>query len=136
MEQITIDIQLDPIKDGIKMPQQELSRPDAHAVILGTNGKIRQVSMKEAEMILDQMATCGAGVHLGSTDYIAVYNKDRLFVADGEEYLVGSVLVFKRAGNVLKAIPDNEIGDLLEVAMAQMDTLKSGDTSFSALRID
>ena len=40
MEQITIDIQLDPIKDGIKVPETDLSRPDAHAVILGTNGKI------------------------------------------------------------------------------------------------
>ena len=34
MEQITIDIQLDPIKDGIKVPETDLSRPDAHAVIL------------------------------------------------------------------------------------------------------
>ena len=76
MEQITIDIQLDPVKDGIKVPETDLSRPDAHAVILGTNGKIRQISMKEAETILDQMATCGAGTHLGQSDYIAVYNKD------------------------------------------------------------
>ena len=53
MEQITIDIQLDPIKDGIKVPETDVSRPDAHAVILGTNGKIRQISMKEAETILD-----------------------------------------------------------------------------------
>ena len=43
MEQITIDIQLDPIKDGIKVPETDVSRPDAHAVILGTNGKIRQI---------------------------------------------------------------------------------------------
>lgn len=77
MEQITIDIQLDPIKDGIKVPETDVSRPDAHAVILGTNGKIRQISMKEAETILDQMATCGAGTHLGKSDYIAVYNKDK-----------------------------------------------------------
>lgn len=41
MEQITIDIQLDPMKDGIKVPETDVSRPDAHAVILGTNGKIR-----------------------------------------------------------------------------------------------
>ena len=53
MEQITIDIQLDPMKDGIKVPETDVSRPDAHAVILGTNGKIRQISMKEAETILD-----------------------------------------------------------------------------------
>ena len=101
MEQITIDIQLDPMKDGIKV----------------------------------QMATCGAGTHLGKSDYIAVYNKDKLFKAEGEEYLVGSVLIFQRAGNVLKAIPDDEIGDLLEVAMAQMDTLKAGDACFSAMRV-
>ena len=131
MEQITIDIQLDPMKDGIKVPETDLSRPDAHAVILGTNGKIRQISMKEAETILDQMATCGAGTHLGKSDYIAVYNKDKLFKAEGEEYLVGSVLIFQRAGNVLKAIPDDEIGDLLEVAMAQMDTLKAGEDHYS-----
>ena len=66
MEQITIDIQLDPIKDGIKVPETDVSRPDAHAVILGTNGKIRQISMKEAETILDQMATCGQGLTLES----------------------------------------------------------------------
>ena len=57
MEQITIDIQLDPIKDGIKVPETDVSRPDAHAVILGTNGKIRQISMKEAEHILDSHTT-------------------------------------------------------------------------------
>ena len=117
MEQITIDIQLDPIKDGIKVPQQDVSRPDAHAVILGTNGKMRQISMKEAENILDQMTNSGAGTNLGKSDYIAFYNKDKLFKADGEDYLVGSVLIFQRSGNVLKAIPDDEIGDLLEVAM-------------------
>ena len=66
MEQITIDIQLDPMKDGIKVPETDLSRPDAHAVILGTNGKIRQISMKEAETILDQMATCGLELILDS----------------------------------------------------------------------
>ena len=135
MEKIAIDIQLDPLKDGIKVPQTEVSRPDAHAVILGTNGKIRQISMKEAEHILDQMAKCGAGANLGKSDYIAVYNKDRIFKVEGEDYLVGSVLVFQRAGNVLKAIPDDEIGDLMEVAMAQIDTLKAGETSFSAMRV-
>ena len=46
MEQITIDIQLDPIKNGIKVPK--IGRPDTYAVIIGTNGKIRQISMKEA----------------------------------------------------------------------------------------
>lgn len=136
MEQITIDIQLDPMKDGIKVPETDVSRPDAHAVILGTNGKIRQISMKEAETILDQMATCGAGTHLGQSDYIAVYNKYKLFKAEGEEYLVGSALIFQRARNVLKAIPDDEIGDLLEVAMAQMDTLKAGDSCFSEMHVD
>ena len=135
MEQITIDIQLDPIKDGIKVPEQDVSRPDAHAVILGTNGKMRQISMKEAENILDQMTNSGAGTNLGKSDYIAFYNKDKLFKADGEDYPVGSVLIFQRSGNVLKAIPDDEIGDLLEVAMAQMDTLKAGDACFSALRV-
>ena len=135
MEQITIDIQLDPLKDGIKVPQTEASRTDAHTVILGTNGKIRQISMKEAEHILDQMENCGAGVDLGESDYIAVYNKDRVFKAEGEDYLVGSVLVFKRIGNFLKAIPDDEIGDLMEIAMAQIDTLKAGETSFSAMRV-
>lgn len=135
MEQITIDIQLDPLKDGIKVPQTEASRTDAHAVILGTNGKIRQISMKEAEHILDQMENCGAGVDLGESDYIAVYNKDRVFKAEGEDYLVGSVLIFKRIGNFLKAIPDDEIGDLMEIAMAQIDTLKAGETSFSAMRV-
>ncbi|SFR80672.1 hypothetical protein [[Clostridium] aminophilum] len=135
MEQITIDIQLDPLKDGIKVPQTEVSRTDAHAVILGTNGKIRQISMKEAEHILDQMENCGAGVDLGESDYIAVYNKDRVFKAEGEDYLVGSVLVFKRIGNFLKAIPDDEIGDLMEIAMAQIDMLKAGETSFSAMRV-
>ena len=135
MEQITIDIQLDPLKDGIKVPQTEASRTDAHAVILGTNGKIRQISMKEAEHILDQMENCGAGVDLGESDYIAVYNKDRVLKAEGEDYLVGSVLVFKRIGNFLKAIPDDEIGDLMEIAMAQIDTLKAGETSFSAMRV-
>ncbi len=44
--------------------------------------------------------------------YYQLYSK-----ADGEDYLVGSVLIFQRSGNVLKAIPDDEIGDLLEVAM-------------------
>ena len=135
MDQITIDIQLNPITDGIKVPETEVSRPDAHAVILGTNGKIRQISMKEAEHMLDQMANCGAGANLGKSDYIAVYNKDKIFKAEGEDYLDGSVLIFQRAGNVLKAIPDDEIGDLLEVAMAQMDTLKAGDACFSALRV-
>ena len=123
MDQITIDIQLNPITDGIKVPETEVSRPDAHAV------------MKEAEHMLDQMANCGAGANLGKSDYIAVYNKDKLFKAEGEDYLVGSVLIFQRAGNVLKAIPDNEIGDLLDVVMAQMDTLKAGDACFSALRV-
>ena len=37
-------------------------------------------------------------------------------------------------GGTLK--PDDEIGDLLEVAMAQMDTLKAGDACFSAMRVD
>ena len=136
MEQITIDIQLDPVKDGIRFPETDIYRPDAHAVILGTNGKIRQISMKEAERILGELSEYGSGFSFGNDEYIAVFNADKMFDADGEYYLVGSVLVFKKDGNYLKPIPDNEIGDLLEAAMGRIDTLQSGETSFSAMRVD
>ena len=47
-----------------------------------------------------------------------------------------SLANFGHEADFITAVPDNEIGDLLEVAMAQMDTLKAGDACFSAMRVD
>lgn len=133
MEQFSIDIELDPVKDGINFANEDIC--EAHAVVLGTNGKLRQISMKEAEHILDGMSKCGKAMQLGNTDYAAIFNRDKVFEADGQEYLVGSVLVFICDGESLKPVPDDEIDDLIETAAGQTDTLRSGDMSFSALRV-
>ncbi|SCY10941.1 hypothetical protein [Butyrivibrio sp. INlla14] len=137
MKELCISIELDPVKDGISFGSAEVTRPDAHAVIIGTNGQVKQISMSEAVGVINALDKCGSAFTLGSSDYSVIYNKTKVFMADLQDYLVGSVLImhYDPDNGSLSPVYDMEIGELMELFEAQLDTLRSGDVSFAALRI-
>ena len=55
MKDIHFETNLDPLKDGMVSTREDLDRLSRHAVIIGTNGRYRKVSMKEAGSIMESM---------------------------------------------------------------------------------
>ena len=53
MKNIEINIQLDPVEDGISWTPKKVKQEGKYALVIGTNGKYRLIDENEAVDILD-----------------------------------------------------------------------------------
>lgn len=136
MKEIDIRIQLNPLTDGVVMTKKEdMGREDKHALIIGTNGKYRLVSLQEAKEILYSLKDESASFILGSSDYIVIYNAGKAVSINDADYLVGSMLVMRMQEDELCMMSNEEIAQVQELIGNRMETMISDDQTFSALEL-
>ena len=136
MKEIDIIIQLDPLTDGVVMTKKEdMGREDKHALIIGTNGKYRLVSLQEAKEILYSLKDESASFILGSSDYLVIYNAGKAVSINEADYLVGSMLVMRMQEDKLCMMSNEEIAQVQELIGNRMETMISDDQTFSALEL-
>lgn len=137
MNEMNLRIELDPLHDGISFSGTDfpIDRTDKQAAVIGTNGKYRRISLKEARKIFDSMMYCCSSIILGD-DFMAVYNRDKTFMMDGTDYYAGSLLVFRMAGSRMYALSEEELNEVLELLKERMAEFRSGAEYFSALELD
>ena len=136
MKEIDIIIQLNPLTDGVVMTKKEdMGREDKHALIIGTNGKYRLVSLQEAKEILYSLKDESASFILGSSDYIVIYNAGKAVSINEADYLVGSMLVMRMQEDKLCMMSNEEIAQVQELIGNRMETMISDDQTFSALEL-
>ena len=136
MKEIDIRIQLNPLTDGVVMTKKEdMGREDKHALIIGTNGKYRLVSLQEAKEILYSLKDESASFILGSSDYLVIYNAGKSVSINEADYLVGSMLVMRMQEDKLCMMSNEEIAQVQELIGNRMETMISDDQTFSALEL-
>lgn len=136
MKEIDIRIQLNPLTDGVVMTKKEdMGREDKHALIIGTNGKYRLVSLQEAKEILYSLKDESASFILGSSDYLVIYNAGKAVSINEADYLVGSMLVMRMQEDELCMMSNEEIAQVQELIGNRMETMISDDQTFSALEL-
>ena len=136
MKEIDIRIQLNPLTDGVVMTKKEdMGREDKHALIIGTNGKYRLVSLQEAKEILYSLKDESASFILGSSDYIVIYNAGKAVSINEADYLVGSMLVMRMQEDKLCMMSNEEIAQVQDLIGNRMETMVSDGQTFSALEL-
>ena len=89
-----VNINLDPINDGIEMEESKENTLAESALVIATDGQKRTVGFDEAMKILGMMKEI-RGQRLGNTDYVALYNADRTVSFGKGRFLIGSVLIMR-----------------------------------------
>ena len=136
MKEIDIRIQLNPLTDGVVMTKKEdMGREDKHALIIGTNGKYRLVSLQEAKEILYSLKDESASFILGSSDYLVIYNAGKAVSINEADYLVGSMLVMRMQEDQLCMMTNEEIAQVQDLIGNRMETMVSDGQTFSALEL-
>ena len=130
---VEVNIRLDPARDGLVKPAPEMKCSSRYALVVGTDGQSRVVSMKEAKQIIRDIGFLGRGVQLGTGDYLMIFNEGKCFTVDDGTFLVGSVLVVKLVGVQFLPLKSWEIDEVLELMAGQMVELRAGDISISAI---
>lgn len=136
MKEIDIIIQLDPLTDGVVMTKKsDMERDDKHALIIGTNGKYRLISLQEAKEILYSLKEESASFILGSSDYLVIYNAAKAVSINEADYLVGSMLVMRMQEDQLCMMSNEEIAQVQDLIGNRMETMVSDGQTFSALEL-
>lgn len=135
MNAIKIDIQLDPVRDGIVAFPKSVEVDDRRGIVIGTNGKYRTVNADEVQDIITRLDTNSVGTTVGS--YIGICDAGKILNIDGAKYLVGSMLIVKcYDSNLFMPITDKDIAAMVKEFGSRIATLSAGNECFSAYELE
>lgn len=133
MEDLVIDIQLDPVTDGINW---NLGKKKAGALIIGTNGEYRVAEEEEVNHICQQLLDSGEADYLGKTKFLVVYNGEKVFMAEGRRYIAGSVMIVKETEEGIALLDsETDFQDVLVEFESRLVTLCGNGCEFSAYEV-
>lgn len=135
MENIEITITLDPLKDGAVIKEKKLKRKNEGALVIATNGESRIVSVDEAERIMDGLSKTGHGEFIGNTDYIAMFNGDKVLDIGTGKCFIGSVLIMKCDGRKLTMLVEEEFEEASKAFLNRLITIVGDGQEFSAFEL-
>ena len=135
MQEIKVTIALDPVNDGAEITEIKIKRKDEGALIIGTNGETRIADACEAQRILDMLSEVGHGEYLGNTDYIAIFNGNRIINFGTGKCFVGSALIMKYSDGGLSLLVGDEFKEAAAEFESRLITLVGDGQEFSALEI-
>lgn len=131
MKTLNVTIELDPVNDGAVFAENRFKKKEEGALIIGTNGESRITDALETNSILDRLSEVGHGEYLGKSDYIAMFNGDKIINFGTGRCFIGSVIILKYAHEKLSLLRRRRIPKLLRRRyLKQKRSLrKSGDLS-------
>ena len=137
MNDVKIEIKLNPLTDGIVQTIciDKAERQDQRALVIATNGDMKQISLQEAMKILDGLKDCSGSIIIGDSDYIVIFNDDKAFDTQEGRYFVGSMLIMRIDGDRLVPLTEEEIQTARGLLSERMRDMTAGDLRFSALEL-
>ncbi|SEA19969.1 hypothetical protein SAMN02745687_02118 [Lachnospiraceae bacterium NK3A20] len=135
MSEVGIRIQLDPLRDDLIRREEKEVKKERRVLILGTDGQLRLCTMREAAEIIHALSENMGCLSLGSTNLAVIYNKEKRFVAQGDTYFAGSMLVMKEKDNHLEGLTEEEMLRAQDLIDARMTKICAGELNFSALEV-
>ncbi|MDY6340693.1 MAG: hypothetical protein SPL54_00305 [Lachnospiraceae bacterium] len=139
MNDVKINITLDPLKDGLVMQDHGKKVPlerDLHYPIIGTDGQMRLLKPRESVDILCKLNGDLGSLSIGGGKYLVLYNEAKAFLVEGSKYFVGSFVVMKNEHQQLTPLTYEEICHVQDILENHMAVLRAGELTFSALEID
>ena len=136
MKTIEVNINLDPVNDGVIFRRTDIRRKDKGALIIATSGEYRIADEDEVREILEKMSEKGLGEYIGNTPYLAVLNKDKILSIGYEKYFVGTAVIMKYDGKSSHGmLTEDEFDEAAEQFMSRLITLSGDGQEFSAYEI-
>lgn len=86
MNDVKINITLDPLKDGLVMQDHGKKVPlerDLHYPIIGTDGQMRLLKPRESVDILCRLNGDLGSLSIGGGKYLVLYNATKSFLVEG-----------------------------------------------------
>ena len=111
MKTLNVTIELDPVNDGAVFVENRFKKKEEGALIIGTNGEKRIVGASEAQRILDVLAEVGHGEYMGKTDYLMMFNGNKILKFGTGECFIGSALIMKYDGKGLGFLSGDEFDE-------------------------
>ena len=102
MKKIELKIELDPVTDGATITSDNPVSKEDGALVISTTGESRIVDQDEANEILERLTGKSTCEYLGSTDYLMIYNRDKIINADDGRYFMGSAIISTEPSGVSK----------------------------------
>lgn len=136
MDTIEMSIHLDPVKDGPKWMPKKVMRADKAALIIGTNGQFRFADEDETYDIIDRLSAVSTSDRMGKTDFLIIYNSDKMLRLGDGRFLVGSAVVMKSETDGPGLLTFDEAESAIREFKSRIVTLCSGDSQFSAYELD
>lgn len=136
MKKIEVKIALDPVNDGAEITEIKLMRKNEGALIIGTNGDSRTVDAIEANSILEKLSAVGHGEYLGKSDYIAMFNGDKIINFGTGRCFIGSVIILKYAHEKLSLLEGEDFKEAAKEFESRLITIIGDGQEFSALELD
>lgn len=135
MKKIEVKIALDPVNDGAEIKDINLIRKNEGALIIGTNGESRTVDALEANSILDKLSSVGHGEYLGNSDYIAMFNGDKIISFGTGRCFIGSAIILKYAHEKLSLLVDEDFKEAAKEFESRLIKIVGDGQEFSALEL-
>ena len=135
MKKIEVKIALDPVNDGAEIKEIKLTRKDEGALIIGTNGESRIADALETNSILDRLSSVGHGEYLGNSDYIAMFNGDKIIDFGTGKCFIGSAIILKYAHEKLSLLAGEDFQEAAKEFESRLITIVGDGQEFSALEL-
>ena len=98
---VDINIALDPVNDGIVQKTEKITCISKGALVIATNGKSRFVNLDRVPYELEGLADISYSEFLGDTEFLLIFNANKIFNVGTGRFFVGSVLVMKNDDGAL-----------------------------------
>jgi len=135
VKKIEVKIALDPVNDGAEIKEIKLMRKDEGALIIGTNGESRIADAIEANSILDRLNSVGHGEYLGNSNYIAMFNGDRIINFGTGRCFIGSAIILKYEHEKLSLLVGEDFEEASKEFESRLITIVGDEQEFSALEL-
>lgn len=135
MKTLNVTIELDPVNDGAVFAENRFKKKEEGALIIGTNGESRIADALETNSILDRLSEVGHGEYLGKSDYIAMFNGDKIINFGTGRCFIGSVIILKYAHEKLSLLEGEDFQEAAKEFESRLITIVGDGQEFSALEL-
>ena len=136
MKSIEVNINLDPVNDGVVFRRTDIRKKDKGALIIATSGEYCISDEDEAHELLDKLSEKGVGEYIGNTPDLAVLNKDKIISVGYEKYFVGTAIIVKYDGKSSPSmLSEDEFDEAAKQFVSRLITLSCDGQEFLAYEI-
>lgn len=136
MQNIEINIQLDPVEDGISWTPKKVKQEGKHALVIGTNGRWRVIDEEEAVDILERLSGNCTSDYMGHTGFLVACNKKKIIRTGDSRFIAGSVLIVKAGKHGTDLLTEEEVERAKAEFASRLATLCADGIEFSAYEMD